>query len=258
MHFIEENKKYFFVIQQLALRDKRRENNSAILGQLWQIINPFINMMVLILIFSTMFKNKDFVNYPMFVATGTTIFELFNFGTKNCQGALVGNKNYLIRTQIPKNVFIMERVYVALINFMLSSVVYIGMMIFEGIPFRWTDLLVIFDVAIFLFLIVGIGKVLAVINVVFADISYFWDIFVLLLFYGSALFYDPGKYGPDIQMVMSMNPIYVAVAIARISIIDGMVPKWTLWLKLLIYAFVSYYIGSKIFKKGTQNIVAKL
>ena len=40
-----------------------------------------------------------------------------------------------------------------------------------------------------LVMMLGIGKMLAVINVTFADITYFYKIFTLFLMYGSAIFY---------------------------------------------------------------------
>ncbi|SEJ03454.1 ABC-2 type transport system permease protein [Lachnospiraceae bacterium A10] len=251
-------KQDLFVIQQLAHKDKSRENASSFMGQFWQILNPFINMIVLILVFSTMFANKDFVNYPMFVATGTMIFELFNFGTRNSLGALVSNKNFLIKTQIDKRLYIMERVYVAIINFTYSFVIYLGLMIFFHIPFRWTMMLLIPDIILLLLLIYGMGKILAVINVLFADITYFYQIFTLFLFYGSALFYSPAKIAGSARDIITFNPVYVAVAIARIAIIDGKIPGVGLWIKLFVYSSVIFLIGKKVFENSVENIVAKI
>ena len=194
----------------------------------------------------------------MFVSTGTMLFGLFSFGTKNCLNALVANKNFLIKTQIDKNLFVIERVYVALINFTYSFLIYICLMVYFRIPFRWTMLLLIPDLVLFLMFIYGIGKVLSVVNVLFADITYFYQIFTLFVFYGSALFYSPEKISAGAQKVLSINPVYIAIAIARISCIDGQVPRITLWIKLLIYGVVAYYIGKIVFEKMSQDIVAKM
>lgn len=255
---IKVTKQDLFVIQQLAHKDKSRENASSFFGQLWQILNPFINMIVLILVFSTMFANKDFVNYPMFVATGTMIFDIFSSGTKSCLGALVANKNFLIKAQLDKTVYLKERIYVTLINFTYSFIIYLGLMMWFRIPFKGTMLLLIPDLFLLVMMVYGFGKILAIVNALFADIRYFHDIFVLMFFYGSALFYDPQRLDYFAQKVLSFNPVYISIAIARISILDGYIPKWTLWAKLLLYSVFFYSLGSYVFKKGSQNIVAKI
>lgn len=252
------NRQDFFVIKQLAHRDKSRENASSFLGQVWQILNPFINMMVLVLVFSTMFANKKFVNFPLYVATGTIFFDVFSSGTKSCLKALVANKNFLIKTQLDKEIYIKEKVYVVLINFTYSFLIYLGIMAFYHVPVKLTMILLIPDLVLLILLVYGLGMILSVINVLFADISYLYDIFVLMLFYGSALFFDPAKLGIEMQTFLSFNPIYLAIAIARISILDGKIPGIGLWIKLMMYALFFYFIGKRIFVNSIENIVAKI
>ncbi|MDC7280671.1 MULTISPECIES: ABC transporter permease [Pseudobutyrivibrio] len=247
-----------FIIQQLARRDKRRENASTSLGQVWQILNPFINMMVLVVLFSTIFKTDSFVNYPLYICTGTLIYEFFLLGTNGCMHSLVSNRQFLIKTTIDKNIYVLVKIYVALINLFFSLIIYAGMMIWFKIPFRFINLLVIVDVALFSVFVLGVGKILAVIYVNFADIDYLYKIITLFIFYGTAIFYKPERLTPVLQVVMSWNPIYIGIAIARQLLIDGIFPSIHLWMKLGFYAFVFYLLGSLIFNKMTEDIVAKL
>ncbi len=258
MNFFKLNKNDLFVISQLAHKDKSRENSSNFLGQIWQILDPFINTFVLVMVFGVMFKNKRFVNYPVYVATGIMFYNLFSTGTKNCLNALSGNKNFLIKAQLDKTIYVKEKVFVALINFGYSFLIYLGVMIAYRVPFRITMLLVIPDVLLLISLVYGFGKILSIVNALFADITYFHEIFLLFIFYGSALFFDPSRVAPVLQFLLSLNPIYLSIAIARISIIDGIVPPYTLWIKLLLYSATFYWIGNIVFEKGSENIVAKL
>ena len=258
MKFLNLSRQDIFVIKQLAHKDKSRENASSFLGQIWQILNPFISTVVLMAVFSTMFANKKFVNFPMFIATGTIFYELFGSGTKNCLNALVSNKNFLIKTQIEKRIYVMERIYVALINFGYSMFIYVCLMLYFRIPFRWTMFLLVPDTILLLMVIYGIGKILAIINVLFADITYFYQIFTLFVFYGSDIFYDPGRVTGIAQMFLSVNPVYISIAIARITILDGIIPSIGLWLKLLLYAIFLVLVGDAIWKKGIRNIVSKI
>ena len=63
-----------FILQQLAKRDRNKRDASSFLGQFWQVLNPFIYMIVMVLIFSDLFGSKDFVHYPIYVLSGTIPF----------------------------------------------------------------------------------------------------------------------------------------------------------------------------------------
>lgn len=255
---IRDIKQNIFIIRQLAKREKCRENSSTNLGQIWQILDPFINMMILVAIFSTIFKADDFVNYPLYICTGTTLYGFFVQGTNGCMDSLVINKQFLIKTTISNNVYVLEKLYVALINLFFSFIIYAGMMVFMGVHFHLINLLFFVDIALFSLFILGAGKILAVIYVYFGDIHYLYSIFTLFLFYGTAIFYSPERLSSNLQFVMSLNPIYISIAIARQLLMDGIMPSWHLWLKLFLYAVVLYTIGTLFFKKGSENVVAKL
>ena len=45
----DEIQQNMFVIHQLVLRDKKRSLSSTFMGELWEVINPLINMVVLVL-----------------------------------------------------------------------------------------------------------------------------------------------------------------------------------------------------------------
>lgn len=252
-----QRSQYMFVIRQLAKRDIKRGNTSAILGQLWNIINPFIYMITMVIIFSAVFKN-NIPNFPVYILTGTIIYTLFDSGTVGAMGSLVSGKSFILKTRIPKNIFVIEKVYVAFINMLYSLIGYVILLIVTGVTPNPFMLLVPLDIAICLVMIMGLGKILAIINVYFADIEYFYKILMLLFMYGSAIFYSTSGLAPAAQVVMSFNPIYIAITIARICVMDGYAPGPMLWVKLICYAVFFYLIGSLVFKKGTQDIVAKL
>lgn len=99
---MDELQQNMFVIHQLVIRDKKRNLSSTFMGELWEVINPLINMVVMVLVFGKMFGDGSSSRFPLYVLTGTTIYGLFTSGTTMCLNALMGNKNFLIKTQIKK------------------------------------------------------------------------------------------------------------------------------------------------------------
>ena len=48
---LDRLKQNWFVISQLVDRDHKRNLSSTYMGELWEIINPLINMIVMVLVF---------------------------------------------------------------------------------------------------------------------------------------------------------------------------------------------------------------
>lgn len=255
---IEQIKHNIYVIRLLAKRDRRRNNSSAFLGQFWQIINPFINMVVMAMVFTNMFGNKNFAYYPIYILIGTMLDTLFADGTTSCLVALSANKNFLINSSISRAMYPIEKVYVAFVNFAFSTIIFIIVAWYYGLKVKWTWILIIPNLFMFIMLIIGIGKILAIINVTFADITYFYKIFTLFVFYASGIFYDTARLSPLMQQFISLNPVYVSIALARISIMDGVIPSLSLWIKLLVYSVFVYSFGTYIYKKNISNIIEKI
>lgn len=255
---IMELRQEIFVIQQLIQRDRKRNISSTFMGELWEIVNPLIHMVVMVLVFRNMFGNGSNSLFPLYVLTGTTIYGLFTSGTNLCLNALSGNKSFLIKTRIKKSIYVLEKILLAFRNFLLSMIIYVFVLAIYRISPDWTWLYVIPDIFLLLVIMQGVGKLLATINVSFADITYFYKIFTLMLVYGSAIFYRAERLAPYVQNVMMINPIYIAITIAREAIMDQKIPTTTMWLVMAGYAAVCYAIGTYVFEKESDHIIAKL
>ena len=110
-----------------------------------------------------------------------------------------------------------------------------------------------------LIMMVGIGKILAIINVTFADITYFYKIFTLFLMYGSAIFYRIDRLSPTMQKVMTiLNPLYTVILIARESVMENSWPNSKLWVIVGAYAAICYVIVTILFDRKIEDIVAKV
>ena len=56
---------YVFVIRELTAREIKRKYARSSLGIIWSVLNPLLMMVVMSLIFSTMFK-RSIENFPIY------------------------------------------------------------------------------------------------------------------------------------------------------------------------------------------------
>ena len=108
-------KQYFFVIKELTEREIKRKYARSSLGIIWSVLNPLLMMVVMSMIFSTMFK-RSIDNYPIYYLTGQMVWELFSGATNAAMTALVDNKTLLIKAKLPRHTFVVSRIYTSLVN----------------------------------------------------------------------------------------------------------------------------------------------
>ncbi len=245
---------YVFVIRELTSREIKRKYARSSLGIIWSVLNPLLMMVVMSLIFSTMFK-KSIENFPIYYLTGQTVWGLFNGATNSAMTALVDNKTLLIKAKLPKHTFILSRVYTALVNFGYTCIAYILMLLVFRIKFTLTMLL--FPVGIFFALVfsIGLGYLLATEYVFFDDIKYLYGIFLTLLMYMSAIFYPVENLPEVVQKVVNMNPVYLVILFSRECVMYGHVPEAWVWARLSAWSVASVVLGMIIFRVQENKIM---
>ncbi len=252
-----DRKQYFFVIRELTAREIKRKYARSYLGIIWSVLSPLLHMIVMTLIFSYMFK-RSIENYPMYFLTGHLLYDLFSNATNQSMSALVDNKSLLIKAKLPKQTFVLSRIYTAFVNLGYSFLAYIPMLIVLKVKPSWTMLLLPIDVILALAFATGIAYILSILYVFFADIKYLYGIFLTMLFYLSALFYPVERLPEIVQKVVGFNPVYMSIYIARECVVYGRLPHYSAWIKLGLAAVISLGVGYTVFRIKQNDVMQKV
>lgn len=253
----QDIKQYAFVIRELTGREIKRKYARSSLGIIWSVLNPLLMMIVMSLIFSTMFR-RSIANFPIYYLTGETIWGLFSGATNSAMTALVDNKNLLIKAKLPKQTFILSRIYTALVNFAYTMIAYILMLIVFKIQPSVSMLLFFVDIFFLIIFVTGIGYMLATAYVFFADIKYLYSVLLRILIYLSAIFYPIASLPEAMQTFIGCNPVYVFIAFARTCVMDGMIPDAMMWIKLISWSMATLGIGLFVFKIKENQVMQRV
>jgi len=214
-------------------------------------------MVVMSLIFSTIFR-RSIENFPIYYLTGQIFWTLFNTATNSSMTALVDNKSLLVKAKLPKQTFILSRIYTALVNFGYTCIAYILMLAVFHIQPTWAMLLFGVDVFFTLIFSMGIGYMLSVAYVFFADIKYLYHVLLTLWMYLSAIFYPVDRLSESMQQVIGMNPVYLMIAIARSVVMQGTVPETGIWIRLILWSVITFVLGILVFKWKENQVMQKI
>ncbi len=254
MRKYEEPKQYLFVVRQLVAREIKRKYSRSYLGILWSVLNPLLNMVVLSFIFTQMFS-RSIENYPLYLLSGQTIWQLFTGATNSAMTSVVDNRVMLARVKFPMKIFPIARVYSALVNYLYTFVAYLLMLlVFRIRPGITMTVAPVIILCVTLFSL-GIGYLLSAAYVFFADIKYLYSVLLSLWMYCSAIFYPVEQLPEAIRRVIEANPIYNYIACMRNAMLYAAWPTGAQWIRRFVWAAGMYIAGSLVFRLSRNRIM---
>lgn len=246
-----------YVMRELTKREIKRKYARSYIGIAWSVLEPLLNMVVVSFIFSYIFS-RDIENYPVYYFTGYIVISFFGTATKTAMTALKDNRSLLLKTKLPRQTFIISRVYTALVNLGFSCIAYIFLIIFFRIQISWTILLFPVDVFFLMLFSVGVSYLLSILFVFYTDVSNIYGIILMILTRFAAIFYSIDTLSEGVRRFISFNPLYTYVHIARDAIIYGRLSEPQYWIQMVAWSLGMFLIGKIIFNAKENRVMEKL
>lgn len=247
--------KYRDLLKQLVVRDIKLKYRRSILGYVWSVLNPLLIMIVMTVVFSTMFS-RNVENFPVYLFTGQLMFNFMNQSTHQALTAINSNAALLKKAYIPKYIFVFSKITSGLVDFMFSCIALVFVMLVTGASFSWYNLLFLF-VALQLYVFcLGLGLFLAQANVFFRDIQYIYNAFTTAWLYLTPIFYPVESLSKELQWIIShVNPMYFYIAQFRALIYQGCMPGWKFVIAGSVTAVLMLLIGMFFFAKNQDKFI---
>ena len=251
---IETFNKYKNLIVYLAKNQISLKYRKSYLGLIWSLLNPLLTMLVLTMIFSSIFKNQ-IENFPIYLMCGRLIYEYNAESTKTAMDSIVSNSSLLKKIYIPKYVFPLSNSVAALVNMAFSLIALVIVMLFTQVQLKWTMLLFWLPMLYVFVFSTGLGLILATINVFFRDMKHLYSVVLTLWMYMTPLFYPIEAVGSTVQKIIMLNPLYYYVKMMRGLILDGTLPSLSDNLLCAGIGIAAILIGVFVFKKKQDKFI---
>ena len=206
---------YKDLLVQMVERDIKLKYRRSFLGYIWSVLSPLLIMVVMTIVFSTMFR-RDIEHFPVYLLAGNILFSFMRESSTHCIAAITGNAALLKKTYIPKYIFALSKVTSDLVNLVFSFGALVIVMIATDVPFTWHCLLFFIPVAELYIFCVGLGLFLSQAAVFFRDIQYIWGVVCTAWMYLTPIFYPIDLLPASLQwIVVRFNPMYYYITIFR-------------------------------------------
>ena len=194
---------YFLTWRNLKVRYKQ-----TLLGVSWAVLEPFMTMVVFTIFFGNLAKvGSDGVPYPIWSYAGLLPWGLFAKALNDASRSLVANNHMITKIYFPRLILPLSSILSGLVDFAISFVVLLGMMVFYGVyptAAVWALPLLLL---LALVTALGVGLWLSALNVMYRDVGYiipfltqFW-MFITPVVYPTSLL--PEKW----RLVYALNPM---------------------------------------------------
>jgi ABC-2 type transport system permease protein len=242
------------LLKQLVVRDFKTKYKRSVLGILWSFLNPLLTMLVLYIVFSTLFKSS-IANFPVYLLSGIVVWSFFNEATGMCLSSITGNAGLITKVNVPKYIYPFSRTLSSLVNFMFSLLPLLIVMLITRTSFHLPILLLPFPIFCLFIFALGIGLMLATSMVFFRDTQFLWGVVSTLWMYLTPIFCDVGIIPARFLLLYKMNPLYHLVRTFRIILIQGVSPEPKAYLLCLVASLVPFVLGVIVFKKNENRFV---
>jgi ABC-2 type transport system permease protein len=216
--------RYRGLIHELIIRDIKVRYKRSVLGIVWTMLAPLLNMVALTLVFSTILK-QQITNYPVFFMAGAIFWAFFSQSTSSAAAQTQDSNEIAKRIYIPRSVFVAAAVGVGLVNLALSIVPLVLILIVTGFPIYTTWAFVPVAVAIETLFAAGVGFWLFTFASRFSDIREMYQVIVQTWFFLTPIVYHPAIVPPKFRFALWLNPLYYLIQTFRKPIYDGVLPS---------------------------------
>lgn len=238
---VKEVWKHREIITFLSWKDIIVRYKQTVLGVLWAIFQPVVSMIIMTVIFGGLanMPSESGVPYAIMVYSGLLLWNFFSSAFTGVSNSLVNNGDMLKKIYFPRLTLPISSVVTAFIDFAISFIVFIVIMII----YRFVPPIRILLLPCFIFLAfiiaLGFGLFFSAMNVKYRDIKYIVPMVIQFGMYLSPVAYTSSVIPDGLKLLYSINPLVGVIEGVRWCII----PSAEIYLPALVMSILISFIG---------------
>jgi ABC-type polysaccharide/polyol phosphate export permease len=240
--------KYKALINALVVRGLKARYRGSILGFFWTFLNPFLLMLVYLLVFKV-FMNNGIKNYTVFLFSGLLPWMWFSTSLTDGVGSIIGGANLITKVLFPPQVISTVPVLVNMMNFIFSLPLLFIFMFFLKMPIGLPLLAVIPVILVQLILTQGLVLIVSSVNVYFRDLQQIVSNLLLLGFFVTPIVYSLKQVPEKYLFIFYINPMTTVVRSYQWIFYYNTFPNWLHLFYLFIVSIVILFAGVFIFEQ---------
>jgi lipopolysaccharide transport system permease protein len=209
----------------LVARDLKVKYKRSAIGLAWSLLNPLAQLLVFRFTFGYLLS-LNIPDYTLFLFSGILAWSWFQSSLYAAAGSVVENGTLLRQPGFPSRVLPVAAITSNLVQFLLAFPILIGGALLSGHPAMrnlWAAPIVILTQFA---LTLGVGYLVAAVQVRFRDTQHLLGIVLMLGFYLAPVFYQASSVPEPVRFWFRLNPTVHLLDAYRAILLTGTMPDW--------------------------------
>ena len=244
-------------------REFRSRWTGTQLGPFWLIAQPLATIIIFTVIFANIMRpgmptHDSKFAYSIYLCSGVLTFGLFSEMLSRGVNIFVENANLLKKIHFPKLCLPIIVLLSSLINFAIIMTLFIVFLIITSAFPGWTIFSALPVLAIQLIFTIGLGMLLATINVFYRDIQQTVSVVLQFWFWLTPIVYIAPTLPDMARTVLNWNPLWPIISAYQGIFLEHQAPDWSTLIYPLTLGIIFSLLGVYAFYKLQGEIVDEL
>ena len=220
----------------LTWRDIKVRYKQAVLGIAWAVLQPLLTVLIFTVVFGVLLSTPSSdLPYPLFAFSALLPWQLFASALQRSSVSLVGNANLITKIYFPRLAIPLSSVFAALVDFGVSFLVLIGMMIFYQYWPGWNIFWLIPILIMVIFTALSVGLWLSAFNVQYRDVQHMVPFIIQVWMYASPIVYPIDIIPEGIwRLLYGLNPMVGIIQGFRWALLGAEQPDLTMLISIVV------------------------
>ncbi|MFC1497524.1 ABC transporter permease [Verrucomicrobiota bacterium] len=239
----------------LAWRDIVVRYKQTAIGIAWAVLRPFMTMVVLTVVFSRLGRfPSNGASYAVMTFTALLPWQFFSSSLSQGSNSVVAAANMIQKIYFPRLIIPISTTLSCTVDFFLSFLVLIGLMLWCGVSFRLHIVLLPLFFVLAAIIAMGISFWLGALNVKYRDVKHVVPFFVSMGLYVCPVGFMSSIIPEQWRLLYSLNPMVGVIDGFRWCILGpDFEPYWiAFWLSAVV-AIVVFVSGAYYFRYAERT-----
>jgi len=238
----------------LVWRDIKVLYAQTILGFLWAILQPLIQIVIFTIIFGKVANvATDGIPYVLFSTVAIIPWTYMSQAMTNSSESLIKGSHMLGKVYLPRLTFPLTPVLARLVDFLISIILLVFAMIYYGVYPTWN--LLLFPVFCLMMILIpaAVGLWLSSMAIRFRDVKFAMSFAIRMLMYTAPIVYSASSIPEGYRMIYSLNPLVGVIEGFRACLLGLPMPWSYIWPGAM--TTVVLLVGGVFYFKRMERII---
>ncbi len=245
----EEIKRYRDLFFFLVWRDIKVLYAQTVLGFCWAIFQPLIQIVMFTIVFGKVAEvPTDGIPYVVFSTVALIPWTYMSQAMTSASESLIAGQAMLGKIYFPRLFFPLTSVVAKMLDFILSILLLIVVMVYYRVPPSWNLLMLPLFTALMVAVPAGIGIWFSSLAIRYRDVRHAMAFMVRMLIYTAPIVYSASSIPDKYRFIYSLNPIVAVIEGFRGCLLGTPMPWQFIW-PGTISAFILLISGALYFRR---------